>query len=193
VSIRLMSSPGGTPAAGAVAQRAFLAAVSGSPFPSNARPSSPEAATASPRSSGETNAAFRVLIVEDNQDAASTLEDLLLLIGYEVRVAYTGSAGVKCALEFEPHVVLCDIGLPELDGYEVARRVKQHPQTAHARFIAVTGYGGEEGRARAQAVGFEHYLVKPINLELLETLLVAETAALAVETSHDDPTAGPHE
>ena len=114
---------------------------------------------------------LRVLIVEDNADAADTLRELLELDGHLVEVAYTGPAGVEAAFRFAPQVVLCDIGLPGLDGYEVAKRVRSDPATAGARLIAVTGYSGAEDRERSRAAGFEEHLGKPIDLDRLEWLL----------------------
>ena len=113
----------------------------------------------------------RVVIVEDNHEAADSLRLLLGLRGYEARVAYTGPEGVRLAQDWPPEVVLCDIGLPGLDGYGVATALRQHPATAQARLIAVTAYGSEAARRRSQEVGFERHLVKPVDPgELLEVL-----------------------
>jgi CheY-like chemotaxis protein len=118
-----------------------------------------------------------ILIIEDNPDAAHSLRDLLELSGHQVEVAYSGPEGVQAALRVEPAVVLCDIGLPGMDGYEVARRLRSEPTTAAARFIAVTGYGSEEDRRRSREAGFEAHLVKPLNLDHLERLLSEGQAA----------------
>jgi CheY-like chemotaxis protein len=115
----------------------------------------------------------RVLIVEDNQDVADSLRYLLGLRGYEVRVAYTGPEGVRLAQEWPPEVVLCDLGLPGLDGYGVATALRQHPATAQARLIAVTAYGSDEARRRSQEVGFEQHLVKPVDPGVLLEVLAA--------------------
>jgi CheY-like chemotaxis protein len=113
----------------------------------------------------------RVVIVEDNQAAADSLGLLLGLRGYEARVAYTGPEGVRLAQDWPPDIVLCDIGLPGLDGYGVATALRQHPAAAQARLIAVTAYGSEAARQRSQEVGFERHLVKPVDPgELLELL-----------------------
>ena len=113
----------------------------------------------------------RVIIVEDHQAAADTLQLLLSLHGYEVRVAYTGPEGVRLAQEWSPEVVLCDIGLPGLDGYGVATALRQDTATAQVRLIAVTGYDSDDARRRSQEVGFEQHLVKPVDPdELLELL-----------------------
>jgi PAS domain S-box-containing protein len=115
---------------------------------------------------------LRILIVEDNRDAANSLCLLLELLGHRARVAYTGTEGVRAAHEWRPDVVLCDIGLPEMDGYDVASELRRSPETRAARLIAVTGYGQEEDRRRAQQAGFDHHLVKPVDPEALWPLLV---------------------
>jgi CheY-like chemotaxis protein len=113
----------------------------------------------------------RIVIVEDNQVAADSLRHLLHLHGYEARVAYTGPEGVRLAQEWPPDVVLCDIGLPGLDGYGVAIALRQHPATAQARLIAVTAYDSDEARRRSQEAGFERHLVKPVDPDVLLGLL----------------------
>jgi CheY-like chemotaxis protein len=115
----------------------------------------------------------RAVIVEDNQDAADILRLLLDRHGYEVRVAYTGPEGVRLAQQWPPQVVLCDIGLPGLDGYGVATALRQHPATARARLIAVTADDSDAVRQRSQEVGFEQHLVKPVDLGALLELLEA--------------------
>ena len=113
----------------------------------------------------------RVVIVEDDQSVANGLRRVLSLHGYEVRVAYTGPEGVRLAREWPPEVVLCDIGLPGLDGYGVATALRQHPATARARLIAVTADDSDAVRQRSQEVGFEQHLVKPVDAEVLLELL----------------------
>ena len=113
----------------------------------------------------------RVVIVEDNRDAADSIRLLLGLRGYEARVAYTGPEGVRLAQEWPPEVVLCDLGLPGLDGHGVAAALRQHPATARARLIAVTSYGSDAARQRSREVGFERHLVKPVDLDVLLELL----------------------
>jgi PAS domain S-box-containing protein len=115
----------------------------------------------------------RVLVVEDNRDAADSLRLLLGLLGHEVRVAYTGPEGVEAAREWRPDTVVCDIGLPGLDGYGVARELRRGPATARARLLALTGYGHEDDRRRALEAGFDHHLVKPADPEELQRLLAA--------------------
>ncbi len=114
---------------------------------------------------------LRVLVIEDNPDAAETLRDLLELTGHEVAVAMNGETGLRLAREFRPDTVLCDIGLPEMDGYEVARRLRADPEMASIRLIAVTGYGRQEDREHSAAAGFDEHLVKPIDPAGLEAML----------------------
>jgi signal transduction histidine kinase len=114
---------------------------------------------------------LRVLVVEDNRDAAESMRMLLELYGHEARVAYTGPEGVTAARQWRPEVILCDIGLPGLDGYGVAREVRRDPTLARTRLIAVTGYGQDEDRRRAAEAGFERHLTKPVEPDALQPLL----------------------
>ena len=113
----------------------------------------------------------RILVVDDNRDAADSLRLLLELSGHEVAVAYSGQDGVQTAEHYQPDVVLCDIGLPGLDGYEVARQLRDNPVTAKARLIAVTAYGRDEDRRRSHEAGFEQHLVKPVDPAALQRVL----------------------
>jgi CheY-like chemotaxis protein len=114
---------------------------------------------------------LRVLVVEDDHDSAQTLRKLLELCGYTVSVAYTGREGIEAAQKMPPDVVLCDIGLPDTDGYELAAALRENPVTARARLIAVTAYGAEQDKQRSREVGFQLHLVKPVRPEkLLEEL-----------------------
>ncbi len=115
---------------------------------------------------------LRILIVEDNRDAADSLRMLLQLSGHEVTAAYTGPEGVEKARSWRPDVVLCDIGLPGLDGYGVATELRRDPSTAKVNLIALTGYGREEDRQRARQAGFNHHLTKPVDPNDLQSLLV---------------------
>jgi CheY-like chemotaxis protein len=115
----------------------------------------------------------RVVIVEDNRAAADSMRWLLHLYGYEVRVAYTGPDGVQAAEEWPPDFVLCDIGLPGLDGYGVATALRQHPATAKTHLIAITAYGSDEARRRGREVGFERHFTKPVDPDVLLGLLAA--------------------
>jgi PAS domain S-box-containing protein len=116
----------------------------------------------------------RVLVVEDNRDAASSLRDALELAGHEVDVAADGREGIVKARALHPDLVLCDIGLPELDGYEVARALRADPATARLRLVAISGYALPDDVRRAREAGFDHHLAKPPDLARLRELL-AET------------------
>jgi two-component system CheB/CheR fusion protein len=103
----------------------------------------------------------RVLVVDDNHDAADSLAMLLRLAEQDVRVAYDGSTSLAHAQEFQPELVFLDIGMPGMDGYEVARRLRQQPGLENAVLVAVTGWGQEEDRRRSLEAGFDGHIVKP--------------------------------
>ena len=117
-----------------------------------------------------------VLIVEDHQDGADSLAEVLALCGHSVRVARSPSEALGMLSEGEVDVVLLDIGLPEMDGYELARRLRRHPATAGATLVAVTGYGQDQDRRNSAAAGFDHHLVKPVDLEMLQSVIDKVTA-----------------
>ena len=117
--------------------------------------------------------AKRVLIIEDNADAAMTTQQLLQLKGHTIQIAADGLSGVKEAQIFKPEVVLLDIGLPGIDGYEVARRLRKLPETKEALLIALSGYGKPEDLLKSKKAGFNHHLVKPANMNELEALMAA--------------------
>jgi len=117
-----------------------------------------------------TLAARRILVVDDNQDAAESLSMLLTMLGADVHVVHTGLDGLEAVAVYQPDVVLLDIGLPDIDGYEVARRIRQQ-HSADIRLIALTGWGQEEDRRRTRAAGFDHHLIKPADIRALEVLL----------------------
>jgi signal transduction histidine kinase/DNA-binding response OmpR family regulator len=129
----------------------------------------PDSCSLTPDSGGPKH---RVLIVDDNRDAAHTAARLLKLAGHDVRTAYTGATGLEVARTFRPGVILCDIGLPGgMSGYDVARAVRQDAQLASAYLIAVTGYGREEDHREARAAGFALHLTKPVDCEKLYEIL----------------------
>ncbi len=111
--------------------------------------------------------------MEDSRDAAESLRMLLEVLGHEVRIARTGMEGVTAAEQWRPEVVVSDIGLPGIDGYEVARRVRRLPGLEDVLLVALTGYGSEEDRLRAREAGFSHHLVKPADPADLQRLLAA--------------------
>jgi signal transduction histidine kinase/DNA-binding response OmpR family regulator len=113
----------------------------------------------------------RILVVEDNADVAETTATLLALAGHEVALAKDGLQALQLATEFLPDVVLLDIGLPLMDGYEVARRLRQMPQTAAALLIALTGYGQKGDRQRGREAGFDGHLLKPVDPRALGAMI----------------------
>lgn len=124
---------------------------------------------AGPAASG--GAKLRVLVVDDNVDAAQTLQLLLDASGHEVLVAHTALEALEIAQRSAPELCLLDIGLPDISGNELARGLRGLPQTAHATLVAVTGYGRREDRDLADAAGFDHYFVKPVDVEALLALI----------------------
>jgi signal transduction histidine kinase/ActR/RegA family two-component response regulator len=122
----------------------------------------------------------RVLLIEDNRDAAEVLATYLRSLGHHVSVAYDGKTGMAAALRDRPDVVICDIGLPGVDGYELARVLRAEPALKRCLFVAVTGYGESRDRERGLEAGFQHYFTKPANpQEIARLLQVAPTEALA--------------
>ncbi|MDB5886887.1 MAG: domain S-box protein [Polaromonas sp.] len=113
----------------------------------------------------------RVLVVDDNVDAAQSLALLLEMSGHEVRLAHDGLGALEAVMAHPPDVVLLDIGLPQLDGYEVARRIRQQYPLQHIRLVALTGYGQGSDRQRSLEAGFDHHLVKPANFAEIEKIL----------------------
>ncbi len=115
----------------------------------------------------------RVLVVDDNRDAAGALKLLLESEGHEVRIASDGLSGLALAREWKPDYMLLDIGLPRLNGYELAARLRADPQLKHLVIVAVTGYGQVNDRARTAAAGFDHHLVKPVDFAALQEIFSA--------------------
>jgi CheY-like chemotaxis protein len=114
---------------------------------------------------------FRILVVDDNQDSALSLAMMLSIMGHETRTAHDGESAVETAESFLPEVVLLDIGLPKLNGYEVAQRIREQAWGASMFLIAVTGWGQEEDRQRSSEVGLNVHMVKPVEPAALEKLL----------------------
>lgn len=116
---------------------------------------------------------MRVLVVDDNDDIRETLKDLLELCGHEVDVAADGASGVERTLALRPDVALIDIGLPGLDGYQVARKLRAElgPEDKRPKLIALTGYGQPGDKQRALDAGFDAHLVKPVDYDDLAHLL----------------------
>ncbi len=115
----------------------------------------------------------RVLVVDDNRDAADSLGMLLKFLGADAYVVYDGSAALEALRIYRPTTVFLDIGMPGLDGYEIARHVRQAPECGDVMLIAMTGWGQEEDRRRSKEAGFDHHLIKPANADTLQTLLAS--------------------
>jgi two-component system CheB/CheR fusion protein len=137
------------------------------PLAGAARDRGPQAANGSPAAAPPRS---RILVVDDNRDAADSLAMLLRLSGHEVHVAHDGLEAMGTAAVFRPDVVLLDIGLPKLNGYEAGRRIRRERGDGVV-LIALTGWGQEEDRARSKEAGFDHHLTKPVNLDALQQLL----------------------
>lgn len=135
------------------------------PTPAEAAPAAPEAERAAPR---------RILVVDDNRDGARTLSMLLQLDGHQVNTAHDGPAALETADAWQPDVVLLDIGLPGMDGLEVARRLRNNPQHAEVLLIAISGYGQDDDQLRSQEAGIAAHLVKPVDLAALQRLFASE-------------------
>jgi CheY-like chemotaxis protein len=112
-----------------------------------------------------------VLVVEDNVYAAKSFATLLRLDGHDVQVAHEGPEALRMAETFRPDVILLDIGLPGIDGYEVAQRLRANPEFKETQFIAMTGYGQPEDRRRSREAGIDHHLVKPVKIDFVRALL----------------------
>jgi CheY-like chemotaxis protein len=114
---------------------------------------------------------MRVVVIEDHKDTAELMHEILRDAGHDVRVAFSGHDGVNAALALPAEVVLCDVGLPDIDGYEVARRLRADQATARAHLVALTGYDGDDEQQKARDAGFDRHVVKPIDPFQLESLI----------------------
>jgi CheY-like chemotaxis protein len=130
---------------------------------------------------------LRVLVADDNVDAAATLAALLEIAGHTVRVVHDGAAAVEEAARFQPDLVFLDIGMPLMDGYEAARRLRQLPALNGVMLVALTGWGTEEDRARSRAAGFDRHLLKPALPDDVEAVLAAATLAAATAATARAP------
>ena len=115
--------------------------------------------------------ALRILVVDDNRDGADSLAMMLRVLGNDTRTAYDGEEAVAAAAEYRPEVVLLDIGMPKLNGYEACRRIREQPFGKDVVVIAQTGWGQDEDRQRSRAAGFDHHMVKPLDPVAVTTLL----------------------
>jgi CheY-like chemotaxis protein len=119
----------------------------------------------------------RVLVVDDNRDAADSLGLLLRLLGVEVHVAHDGPSALQAVPLFQPSLIFLDLGMPGMDGYEVARRLRRQPGLDDIVLVALTGWGQEEDRRRSRAAGFDHHLIKPAEIGELKALLASVQVA----------------
>ncbi len=152
-------------------------------------PDDPPAATLAPRNFSPSPSTLRILIVDDFADVAESLAVLLRSLGHKVDTAGCGMDAIEHAPIFRPDVVLLDIGLPDLDGFEVARRLRGLPETQQVVLVALTGYGQPEDHERSQAAGFDRHLLKPVDPEVLSDLLASVPGVhptLAVESKTED-------
>jgi two-component system CheB/CheR fusion protein len=115
-----------------------------------------------------------ILVIEDNIDAGQSLADILELKGHSVRVARDGRSGLALARELRPDVILCDIGLPDLDGYDLARSLRREEGLRGTRLIALSGYAQPEDRQRARDAGFDAHVAKPPDLDELMTVIARD-------------------
>ena len=151
-------------------------------------PAQPEARAESEPMSGHSSAALqatkpsRILLVDDNVDAAESLAVLLELKGHEVHLAHDGMTALDAAEIRRPDAVLLDIGLPGLNGYEVAERLRARPQSKSTLLIAVSGYGQENDLRSSRRAGFDHHLIKPVNVDDLLKLL-SQPAGMEVDAT----------
>jgi CheY-like chemotaxis protein len=123
---------------------------------------------------------LRVLVADDNVDHANTLRTLLLAAGQSVQVCYDGLSALRCAEAFAPQIAFLDIGMPRLDGYELARRLRADPNLRDCTLVAVTGWGQQKDRDLAFEAGFEEHLVKPVSVEQILAILAGHRAGVAV-------------
>jgi DNA-binding response OmpR family regulator len=115
----------------------------------------------------------RILLADDNLDFASSFATLLRRMGNEVRVEHDGPTALAAAHEFRPEIAFLDIGLPKLNGFDLARRLRDLPATAASRLVAVTGWGQPSDRQLASEAGFDDYMVKPVEIERIQAILRA--------------------
>ena len=122
-------------------------------------------------SAAETASSHRVLIVDDNPIILATLRTLVRRWSYDVQTAADGPAAVEAACTFQPDVVLLDIGLPGMNGYEVAEHLREHSELQNTQVVAITGYSQDEFRQRSEEAGFTAHLLKPVDPDVLQSLL----------------------
>jgi CheY-like chemotaxis protein len=147
----------------------------------------PPSSISAARPAGATHTALRVLVIDDNADTAELLGELIVRWGHSVRVAHAGAPALAMVRASPPDVVLSDVGLPDLSGLELARLLRSEPATSNALLVAITGHDDRADRRRSAEAGFNHHLVKPIDVRALEVML-EQTAQARVSTA---PAAAP--
>lgn len=123
------------------------------------------------KTSGQDSRGFRVLVVDDNEDAADSLAFLIRVWGFDARVAYDGAVGLATAREFHPDCMVVDIAMPGIDGYALARQIRENEQLQRTRLIALSAFSGDEHSHRAEQAGFNYLMTKPADLRELQRLL----------------------
>lgn len=122
---------------------------------------------------------LRILVVDDHKDTADSLAILAQLHGHDTQIAYSGADAIDAAARYRPDVILLDIGLPQISGFEVVETLRRLPNTRRTLIVAVTGRGDPESRARSKAAGFDLHFVKPVDVQQLVTLLSAYQKMIA--------------
>ena len=128
-------------------------------------------------------APLRILVVDDNQDSAISMTLLLELQGHEVHVAHAGPAALRVASDKKPDVILLDIGMPGMNGYEVAKQLRAQHEFADTLLVAITGYGRASDVKQTQSAGFDYHLVKPVDYEKLQAVLATRAAKTGLRGS----------
>ena len=121
----------------------------------------------------------KILVVDDNRDAANTLGMLLTMLGSHVEVVYSGAAALRACEKNPPDLVFLDLGMPQMDGYEVARLLRRMPHGQTIRIVALSGWGQERDRSETAAAGFDHHLIKPADIAALQSVLATAVNAHA--------------
>jgi len=127
---------------------------------------------------------LRVLVVDDNEDSAATLGMLLNTMRHDVRIAHDGLDAINVADEFRPNVILLDIGLPKLNGYETAESIRRKPWGKDVVIIATTGWGQVEAKERSKKAGFNYHMVKPVDLNALRSILASLEEGIVTSNQH---------
>lgn len=137
-----------------------------------------------PATTGDRRSALgcRILVVDDNVDATSTVAQMLKVMGHEVKTAHDGRHAIEAAAAFSPSIMLVDLGMPGMSGLEVARRIRERPDLAQTCLVALTGWGQPDDRARTRQAGFDHHLVKPVDFQVLQSLLAQRAQSKRLET-----------